>query len=67
MAVVMSIATAALFLAFGGGWLADLRHPAWFATMFGWLFAAILLSAFAVCAMRKVSPCGWASLWVRWC
>ena len=44
----VSVATTALFLVWGGGWLAELRHPAWFASMFGWLFAAILLSAFAV-------------------
>ena len=36
------------FLAFGTGWLADLSGTAWFALMLGWLFAAILLSAFAV-------------------
>ena len=44
----VSVATTALFLVWGGGWLAELHHPAWFASMFGWLFAAILLSAFAV-------------------
>ena len=40
--------TMALFLAFGPGWLADLSNPGWFALMFLWLFAAILLSVLAV-------------------
>jgi Ca2+:H+ antiporter len=44
----VSIATTALFLVFGNGWLADLSNPAWFAFLLGWLFAAILVSAFAV-------------------
>jgi len=44
----VSVATTALFLVWGGGWLAQLDNPAWFASMFGWLFAAILLAAFAV-------------------
>jgi Ca2+:H+ antiporter len=44
----MSVATTALFLVFGNGWLADLSHPVWFAFLLGWLFAAILVSAFAV-------------------
>jgi Ca2+:H+ antiporter len=33
---------------FGNGWLADLSDPVWFAFLLGWLFAAILVSAFAV-------------------
>lgn len=33
---------------FGGGWLVDLSDPVWFAVMLGWLFGAILASAFAV-------------------
>lgn len=44
----VSIATTALFLVFGKGWLADLSEAAWFAVMLGWLFGAILVSAFAV-------------------
>jgi Ca2+:H+ antiporter len=39
--------TTALFLAFGGAWLADLSRAAWLAFIFGWLFAVILLSSFA--------------------
>lgn len=46
--LLISIATAALFLAFGKPWLADLSHPIWFSVVLGWLFAVILLSAFAV-------------------
>ncbi len=42
------ITTAGLFLGFGPGWLADLSNPLWFAFLLGWLFAAILISAFAV-------------------
>ena len=38
----------ALFLVFGKGWLADLSNPVWFAFLLGWLFGAILVSAFAV-------------------
>jgi Ca2+:H+ antiporter len=37
-----------LFLAFGKTWLADLSSAAWFSFILGWLFSAILLSAFAV-------------------
>lgn len=43
-----NLATTALFLAFGPGWLADLSNLLWFAFLLGWLFAVILLSAFAV-------------------
>jgi len=43
-----NLATTALFLNFGGRWLADLSNPAWFAFVFAWLFAVILASAFAV-------------------
>ena len=46
--LVVSAATTLLFLIFGDGWLADLSRPSWFAFVFGWLFAAILISAFAV-------------------
>jgi len=37
-----------LFLVFGKAWLSDLANPLWFALMLGWLFGAILVSAFAV-------------------
>ena len=43
-----AFATAALFLLFGKGWLADLSNPLWFALMLGWLFAVIMGAAFAV-------------------
>lgn len=43
-----AIATTALFLLFGKGWLADLSNPLWFALMLVWLFAVIMSSAFAV-------------------
>jgi Ca2+:H+ antiporter len=46
--LLLSIATAALFLTFGESWLADLSSPFWFALVFGWLFAVILMSAFLV-------------------
>ena len=46
--LLISVATAALFLAFGESWLGDLSHPVWFTVVLGWLFAVILLSAFAV-------------------
>src|SRR5262245_23486156 len=39
--------TTALFLVFGGGWLADLANPAWFGFVSAWLFAVILLASFA--------------------
>ena len=43
-----SLATTLAFLIFGERWLADLGNPAWFGLMLGWLFGAILVSAFAV-------------------
>jgi Ca2+:H+ antiporter len=46
--LAVSILSAALFLVFGGSWLADLSDPTWFGFMFAWLFLAILFSAFAV-------------------
>ena len=45
--LLVSVLTTALFLAFGGAWLADLSRTAWLAFIFAWLFAVILLSAFA--------------------
>lgn len=44
----VSVATTALFLVFGNRWLADLSDAVWGAFLLGWLFAAILVSAFAV-------------------
>ena len=41
-------ATTLAFLVFGKGWLGDLSHPAWFALMLAWLFAAIMACAFAL-------------------
>lgn len=46
--LLAGIATAALFLAFGKGWLADLSSAAWFTFLLAWLFGVILASAFAV-------------------
>ena len=46
--LVVSLVTTGLFLVFGKGWLADLSSSGWFALMLGWLFGAILVSAFAV-------------------
>lgn len=46
--LLVSVATAVLFLAFGRSWLADLSNPVWFAFILGWLFLVILFSAFAV-------------------
>lgn len=42
------LVSAALFLALGKGWLADLQNAWWAVFLFVWLFAAILISAFAV-------------------
>ena len=55
--LLISVATTALFLVFGGGWLADLSHPGWFAFLFGWLFAVIMLSSFA--AVRHADSLAW--------
>jgi Ca2+:H+ antiporter len=46
--LLVSVATTALFLLFGNGWLSDLSGTTWFACMLGWLFGAVLVSAFAV-------------------
>jgi Ca2+:H+ antiporter len=46
--LMISVATMALFLVFGKGWLAELSSSVWFVCMLGWLFCAILVSAFAV-------------------
>ena len=44
----VSLATAVLLLPFGKQWLADLTNPLWFVFILGWLFGAILISAFGV-------------------
>ncbi len=46
--LVASFTTAAIFLVFGRGWLADLSSPSWLIFIVAWLFAVILLSAFAI-------------------
>jgi Ca2+:H+ antiporter len=46
--LLAGVATTALFLLFGSRWFADLAGGFWFAFLLAWLFAAILLSAFAV-------------------
>jgi len=46
--LLASLATAILLTAFGSNLLADLTSIPWFAFMLSWLFAVILLSAFAV-------------------
>ena len=46
--LMTSLVTVALFALFGPTWLADLTNRLWFALMLGWLFAVVLLSAFAV-------------------
>ncbi|HEY7162009.1 MAG TPA: calcium:proton antiporter [Acidobacteriota bacterium] len=40
--------TTLLFLVFGKNWFVDLSNPIWFVFILTWLFATILLSAFAV-------------------
>lgn len=47
-ALGVSLSTTALFFANSDKWFADLSSPVWFAFLFAWLFAAILISAFAV-------------------
>ena len=49
-----SLATTVVFLALGDRWLADLGSLAWFSLMLGWLFGAILVSAFAVVRHAEV-------------
>jgi Ca2+:H+ antiporter len=46
--IAVILATAVLFLAYGGGWLADLSSGTWFAFISLWLLAVMFLSAFAV-------------------
>ncbi|MFI4887112.1 MAG: calcium:proton antiporter [Burkholderiales bacterium] len=47
-ALPIGIATTLAFLAFGKDWLADLSSMPWFALVLAWLFAAIMVCAFAV-------------------
>lgn len=47
-ALPLGLATTLAFLFFGSDWLGDLSGPAWYALMLAWLFAAIMVSAFAV-------------------
>lgn len=62
--LLASVATVVVFLVLGKAWLADLANPVWFGFMLAWLFAAILISAFAVVrhaealAMRLGEPYG---------
>ena len=46
--LALIVGTAAAFLAFGEGWLADLSDPLWLTFMFLWLFGAILWAAIKV-------------------
>jgi Ca2+:H+ antiporter len=46
--LVASFITSALFLVFGPIWLADLSNPFWLTFLVAWLFAVIVLSAFAM-------------------
>jgi Ca2+:H+ antiporter len=52
--LLVSVTTTALFLAFSERWFADLSGGSWFAFLLAWLFAAILLSAFAVVRHAEV-------------
>jgi len=44
----VNIATTAIFLRLGQGFLVDLSQPAWFGAILGWLLLVMLFSAFAV-------------------
>lgn len=46
--LILSLITTILFFFFGKGWLADLSNSLWFGFVTFWLFAVILLSAFAI-------------------
>jgi Ca2+:H+ antiporter len=46
--LVANLLTAGLFLGFSDALLADLSRPAWFVFVLIWLFAATLLSSFAI-------------------
>ena len=47
-ALSLGIATTLAFVYFGGTWLRDLSSVGWFAFVLAWLFAAIMVCAFAV-------------------
>jgi len=47
-ALPLGLATTLAFLLFGKGWFANLAGPAWYGFLLAWLFAAIMVSAFAV-------------------
>jgi Ca2+:H+ antiporter len=46
--LALTIATAAAFLVFGHGWLADFSSLAWFGLVTAWLFAVIMVAALAI-------------------
>ncbi len=48
LALWVGAVTAALFMAFGDGWLTDLSNPIWYGFLFVWLFAIMLWLAFGV-------------------
>lgn len=47
-ALLVNLATTALFLLFGNALLSNLENPLWFGFVLIWLFAVILLSAFRI-------------------
>ena len=47
-ALPLGLATTLAFLLFGKDWFANLAGPAWYGFLLAWLFAAIMVSAFAV-------------------
>jgi Ca2+:H+ antiporter len=53
-ALVASVVTAALFALFGESWLEDLSRSAWLAFLTAWLFAVMVVSAFAVVRHAEV-------------
>ena len=55
--LLLSVATAALFIVFSGRWLADLSSAVWFAFILAWLFGVVLVSAFAV--VRHAEALAW--------
>ena len=48
LALWFGAVTTALFFVFGKSWLGDLSGGAWYAILFGWLFAAMLWLSFSV-------------------
>lgn len=47
-ALIVSVATAVVFVVYGGHWFDDLTHTGTASILFVWLFAVIMASAFAV-------------------